>query len=195
MTSARRPRWSWLGIGMVLVAVWLALWGTVSLANLLSGAIVAALVLAVVNRRPGEDHDRIHIVAAARLVVWFSWQLIVASAVVAWEVVRRTQRVRQGIVEVPLRTDSDRVTTLVANIISLIPGTLTLELADDPRRLFVHVLHLRDVDDVRREVEHLEDLVVRAVMPSLLPLEPATRHAAARQSTGGQASIDDEGHR
>ncbi|WP_040494311.1 Na+/H+ antiporter subunit E [Ilumatobacter nonamiensis] len=172
MTSARRPRWSWLATGLILVAVWCALWGSVSWANLLSGAIVAVVILAVVNRRPGEDYERIRIIPAIRLSAWFTWQLVVASATVSWEILTPTQHVRQGIVQIPLRTESARVVTLVANIISLIPGTLTLEVAERPSRLYIHVLHLRDIADVRAEVEHLEDLVVRAVAPSLLPLEP-----------------------
>lgn len=187
MTSARRPRWSWLGAGLVLVAVWMALWANASWANLLSGVAVAIAVLAVVNRRPDEDLERIHVLASIRLAVWFSWQLVVASAVVSWEILTPTQRVRQGIVEIPLRTDSQRVTTLVANIISLIPGTLTLEVADDPRRLFIHVLHLREIDDVRADVAHLEDLVVKAVMPSLLPLEPSTDSLVSAREDGGRA--------
>lgn len=174
MTSARRPRWSWLATTVGLVAVWMALWESVSWANLLSGTAVAVAVLAVVNRRADERRDRIRVLASIRLIAWFSWQLVVASAVVSWEILTPTLRVRQGIVAIPLRTDSKRVTTLVANIISLIPGTLTLEVADEPPRLFVHVLHLDDVDEVRAEVAHLEDLVTKAVMPSLLPLDPPT---------------------
>lgn len=174
MTGVHRSPLNWLTAGAVLVLIWVAMWGDLSWANVLSGVAVAAAVLAVIHRRPAEQHDRIRVGGSLRLIAWFSGQLIVASVVVAREVLRPKQRIRQGIVAIPLRTESRRVETLVANIISLIPGTLTLEAAQNPPRLYVHVLHLDDVDDIRAEVAHLEDLVTKAVMPSLLPLDPPT---------------------
>jgi multicomponent Na+:H+ antiporter subunit E len=74
-----------------------------------------------------------------------------------------TQRARQGILEIELQTEELRVAALVANITSLIPGTLTLEVATDPMRLYVHVLHLEDPEAVRAGTRHLEELVTRAV--------------------------------
>lgn len=174
MSSSRRPRTSWFAGVAILLAVWLLLWEDISWANVISGTVLALTVLAVLNRPMDDDDDRIRVWATLRLAVWFSWQLVVASTVVAWEVLTPTLRVRQGIVEIDLRTDSVRVATLVANITSLIPGTLTLEVAYDPPRLFVHVLHLESLDDVRADAAHLEELVARAVAPSTLPLEPFT---------------------
>lgn len=184
MSSARRPRPTWIAGSVVLVTVWLLLWEDLSWANVLSGTVLAVAVLALVNRPIDEGADRIRILASLRLIVWFAWQLVVASTVVAWEVLTPTQHVRQGIVEVDLRTASPRVATLVANITSLIPGTLTLEVMPDPMRLYVHVLHLRDPDGVRADTARLEELVVRAVAASMLPLDPyAPRRAQPEEPT------------
>lgn len=178
MNSARRPHPTWIAGVVVLVAVWMLLWEDISWANVLSGTIVAVAVFALVNRPIEQGTERLRVLATLHLAVWFVWQLIVASTVVAWEVLTPTQHVRQGIVEIDLRTDSARVATLVANITSLIPGTLTLEVATDPPRLYVHVLHLRDIDAVRADAARLEELVVRAVAPSKLPLAPVERPAS-----------------
>lgn len=172
MNSARRPLTTWIAGVMVLTAIWLLLWEDISVANVVSGILVATAAFAVLNRRIEPGTERIHVFAMLHLILWFSWQLVVASAVVAWEVLTPTLRVRQGIVEIDLRTDSKRVAALVANITSLIPGTLTLEVADDPPRLYVHVLHLNDLAAVRADTARLEELVVRAVAPSKLPLGP-----------------------
>jgi multicomponent Na+:H+ antiporter subunit E len=50
----------------------------------------------------------------------------------------------------------------VADAVSLTPGTLTLEVQREPLILYVHVLHLRSVEDVRRDVRRLELDAVRA---------------------------------
>lgn len=144
-----------------LVAVWLLLWGDVTPANVLSGLVVAGVVVAIAgSRRSGQITVRP--VAAIRFGAHFAVQLVVATAVVAWEVVTPRSRIRTGIVAVPLHGCSDAVATLIADTISLTPGTLTVEVNREPLTLYVHVLHLRDVGRVRRDVRRIEVLAVRA---------------------------------
>lgn len=144
-----------------LTVVWIALWEDLSVGNALAGVGLAALItlIAPVARsgfvfRP---------VASLRFFGYFAWKLIEASVIVAWEVVTPSNRVNEGIVAIPMRGVSDALTTLVANAISLTPGTLTLEVHRHPTVLYVHVLHLHDIERVRREVVHLEALAVRAL--------------------------------
>lgn len=144
-----------------LVAVWVALWGEASLANLLSGVAVGCGVLALRPEAP-DRRGRLRPIAAARFIAYFLGKLVEASVVLAWEVVTPRNRVREGIVAVPLRGPSDALVTVVADAITLTPGTLTLDVRRDPTVLYLHVLHLEDVEAVRREVRHLEDLVIAA---------------------------------
>jgi multicomponent Na+:H+ antiporter subunit E len=144
-----------------LVAVWLLLWGTVTAANILSGVAVAALVITVAGRRRATPVI-VRPLAALRLAGHFAVHLVAATAYVAWEVVTPRNRIRTGIVAVPLHGCSDAVATLIADVISLTPGTLTVEVDPDPLTLYVHVLHLRDVERVRRDVRRIEVLAVRA---------------------------------
>jgi multicomponent Na+:H+ antiporter subunit E len=50
----------------------------------------------------------------------------------------------------------------MTNLVAISPGTMPIELRQDPIVLYVHVLHLTDVEQVRGEILHLADLVVRA---------------------------------
>lgn len=144
------------------VVVWTALWGVVSVANVVAGVGlgVATLWLLPVEDRTHQVPWRP--VAALRFVTWFAWALVKASAVVAWEVVTPTNDINEGIIEIPLTTRSAGLMTLTANVVSLTPGTLTLEARRDPPALYVHVLHLRDIEDVRAQILHIETLVVAA---------------------------------
>lgn len=145
-----------------LVAVWLFLWEQASVANVLSGTAAAVSVLLVFPPPRAERVGRVRPLPAVRFMAYFAWKLVEASAVVAWEIVTPVNRIREGIVAVPMRHVADGLTTLVANAISLTPGTLTLEVDPEPRVLYVHVLHLHDVEDVRRDVRHLELLALKA---------------------------------
>ena len=82
--------------------------------------------------------------------------------VVARAVISPRGALHTGIVAVPLRGCSDAVVTLIADAITLTPGTLTIEVRRDPPVLFVHALDLRDVAQVQADIRKLEVLAVRA---------------------------------
>jgi multicomponent Na+:H+ antiporter subunit E len=147
-----------------LVVVWLALWSDLSVANVASGIITAGVVIALFDSwRPGAVVVRP--VAVARFALHFAYKLVQASLVVARTVVAPQHRIHAGIVAVELSGCSDAVATLVADAVSLTPGTLTLEVVRDPLTLYVHALDVRDVEHVKAEVRKMEELAVRAFGP------------------------------
>lgn len=94
---------------------------------------------------------------------YFTWKLAEASVLMAWEVVTPRNRVNPAVVSVPLRTRSIGVATAVANMVSLTPGTLTLEVDEATMTLVMHVLHLETIEKSRQEVLHLEELTMAAL--------------------------------
>ena len=149
-----------------LLAVWILIWGELSVANVASGLVVVGAVVAVDARyrRPRAHH--VHALGVITLVADLFVRLVVSSLQVAWTVVRPTpERLRAGVVAAPLRTDSALVATVLADLISLTPGTVTLDVRDGPPCLLVHVLGLQDPDAVVAEIAALEQRVLRAVHP------------------------------
>jgi multicomponent Na+:H+ antiporter subunit E len=143
-----------------LTVVWVLLWGEVTAANVIAGAVIGA---ALVVLFPPERSFAVAVrpVAITRFLVVLTWRLIAASAIVAYEVITPRDRITEGIVAVPIRGASDLVITIVANATSLTPGTLTIEVLDRDT-LYVHVLHLRDIETVRRSILRLEELAIEA---------------------------------
>jgi multicomponent Na+:H+ antiporter subunit E len=144
------------------VVLWIALWGAVTWANVLSGVLVAAVAMLVARSRRPTARGAFRPWRVLVFAVRFAIDLVWATMVVAIEIVTPTERIRTGIVEVPLVGCGDGLVTLVADAVSLTPGTLTLEVRREPPTLFVHVLHLRDVEEIRRQVRRLEVDAVRA---------------------------------
>jgi multicomponent Na+:H+ antiporter subunit E len=89
-----------------------------------------------------------------RLLVFFIKALLVSNLRVLREVVSPSQISRPGIIRLPLDARTDFEIMLVANLISLTPGTLSIDLSEDRRHLYVHVMFLDDVDVVRREIKN-----------------------------------------
>ncbi len=150
-----------------LVLVWVGLWGSVSAANVLGGVAVALVVVATLPLTEVPDQGRVRPVALLRFAGHFAVDLVRSSAQVASLVVRPRVALRPAVLAVPVRGQSDRLLTLLANAISLTPGTLTLEV-DRPRSvLYVHVIDVGRRDDaverVRADMLRVEALAVGAV--------------------------------
>jgi multicomponent Na+:H+ antiporter subunit E len=150
-----------------LTAFWVALWENLTPANVLGGLAVALVAVWLVPDRTSSHSLTVRPWPTVRLLAYFTWQLFKASAIVAWEVVTPRNRIHEGIVAVPLPGRSDFVATVVANAVSLTPGTLSLEVGGDPPVLYVHVLHLKEIEDVRSDVIYLERLVRDAFAPEV----------------------------
>jgi len=99
-----------------------------------------------------------------RLLAFFVRALLVSNLRVLWDVVTPSHISRPGIIRVALDARTDLEITLVANLISLTPGTLSVDVSDDRRLLYVHVMFLDDVEAARREIkEGLEQRVLEVL--------------------------------
>jgi multicomponent Na+:H+ antiporter subunit E len=152
------------GYVIALAAIWVLMWGSASPANVLSGLVLGAVLVLLVPglRRSGAGGGRVRPLGVLRLVAHMLVVTVTSNVELTRAVLSRSSRLRTAVVGVPLPECSDEVITLITDLIALSPGTMPIELRHDPRRLYVHVLHLRDVESFRREMLHLTDLVVRA---------------------------------
>lgn len=131
-----------------LTVVWVLLWGTVSVANIAGGVVVAVLVRTLLPLPTVPTEGRIRPLALLRLVGRVVVDLVVSSAEVAWLSVRPGAPPRSSITSVQLSTPSDLVLSLVVNVLNLQPGTLVVDMDRSSRVLYVHVLQMihRDTD-------------------------------------------------
>lgn len=151
----RGARVSRVLVAATMVLVWMLLWRDVSIGTFLGGLLVAALFLAPRLGVASLPVERIRPVQTLVFVVWYVWDLIRANTLVAWEVITpNNESINEAIVEVTVRTPA--LVPLIANAITFTPGTLTVDVGPDGSTLFVHVLHFRDVEDVRRSILELE---------------------------------------
>jgi len=151
------------GYGLALTVIWVLAWGSPSPANVIGGLAVAALLLVLApDTWPGLTRPRIRPVAIARFAGSVLVKVLESNVVLTREVLARRSRIHTGVVAVPLPECSDALITLITNVMALTPGTMPLEVTRGPTVMYVHVLHLHDVEDVRREVQHLAALAYRA---------------------------------
>ena len=154
-----------------LTTVWVALWGEVTAGNVIAGLAVAIGVVGVARPTGVTGLERNHFrpVAALRYAGYFLYQLLRSNLIIAWEIATPGSRINRAVIRVPMHTTSAGVVMLIANSITLTPGTVTIEVVEEDdvdgttsRALFVHVLQAGDLPKVRSVVFELELLAVKA---------------------------------
>ena len=142
-----------LASNLALALVWAAVLGELSLGNLAAGFVIGFAILAVTTALFGSSRYVEKSVRLVEFAVFFFGQLVLSSLRVAADVVTPRHRARPGIVAIPLDARTDGEITLLANLVSLTPGSLSLDVSADRRTLFVHVMFLDDVETCRRAIK------------------------------------------
>jgi len=159
-------RWHEMPLLLGLVITWMALWHEVSWMSLVSGVLVSIVAMRLFYLPPVELAGRFNLWWAVRYLAYFLWHLGLASAQVAWLAVRPGPPPRTGIIAMRLRTHSDFLLTMVGLTVSLIPGSLVVEVDRFGSVLYLHVLNTpteREIERARRQTARIEELLIRAV--------------------------------
>jgi multicomponent Na+:H+ antiporter subunit E len=133
---------------------WAAATGSFDVLNLLFGAAIALLALFLIRDRMTGPRLTRRTRRIATLALLFLYELSLSATKVALLVIRPDmhRRLTPGIIAFPLRVTRDAEITLLANLITLTPGTLSVDVSEDRQHLFIHVLNMTDRDAVIREI-------------------------------------------
>ncbi|KZD09010.1 Na+/H+ antiporter subunit E [Oceanibaculum pacificum] len=102
--------------------------------------------------------------AWTRLLLIFLRELALATWDTIKAVLGATHKLSPAILAVPLDLRSDAAITLFANMVTLTPGTTSLEVSEDKRTLYVHCL---DAPDPEAAIRGMKSSLERAVMEAL----------------------------
>ncbi len=142
---------------VLLALVWAAANGRVDSGTLLLGFVLGHLCLALSERAIGQTRYGLRVWRFLRLLSLFSRELVVSTLQVALDVLTPGVRARPRIVGIPLDAESDLEIFAFANLLSVTPGSLALDVSPDRKTLYVHAMFAADRDAfVRRAKERLE---------------------------------------
>lgn len=138
---------------LVLAMVWIALTGDFTERGVLVGAVLGYLVVAMVGPTVGVRGYGKRVLHTIGFILFYLWDLTLSNLRVARDVVRPRSRYRPGFVAIPVASLTDRQITLLANLITMTPGTLSIDVAGDKNTLYIHAMFVDDPDQVRRSIE------------------------------------------
>jgi multicomponent Na+:H+ antiporter subunit E len=139
---------------LLLALLWGAMTGRTDAANLLLGFALGYVVLWWLRPLLGPTQYFRKLPESIRFTLFFLRELIHSNFRVAWDVISPKSQRKPGIVAIPLDVSSDMEITFLANLITLTPGTLSLDVSDDRRVLYVHGMFVEDPRRMREQIKN-----------------------------------------
>ncbi|MBC6441311.1 MAG: Na+/H+ antiporter subunit E [Rhodospirillales bacterium] len=150
-------------LNLVLALVWGAVTGSFAPGNLIFGFILGFLSLWLVRDRV--DRRNFYRPARVALLIWeFLKELCLSSVRVARDTLSPRMTFQPSTIAVPLHLRQDAEIMLLANLISLTPGTLSVDVSSDRSTLYIHAMDVDDPDELCREIKDGFENLIRNAM-------------------------------
>lgn len=147
--QTRPARW-WHRWPMVLwlTAIWVLLWGHLTLANVLAGLVVAVVLIKIAPMPAVGFHGRVSLGGLIILTGRFAFDVVHASFQVAGQALHFGKEPRGAVIRVRLRSESDLILTMTAEMCSLVPGSIIVEAHRLTGTLYVHILDVKQAGGI-----------------------------------------------
>lgn len=139
-------------LSLVFAIVWVAVTGSATLHNLIFGFALSTLALWIVRGEMGARGYWRRLGRILLLLALFLKELALSAWKVAVLVMSPRMDLKPGIFAFPLTVTRDFEITLLANLITLTPGTLSVDVSEDRRTLFVHAIDCSDIEATKRDI-------------------------------------------
>ncbi|MCL7746895.1 Na+/H+ antiporter subunit E [Halalkalibacter alkaliphilus] len=148
-------------LNIVIALIWAFLQNSYTGVDFLVGYVIGILILYVLRRFLQFDFYFRRVWAFIKLTLLFFKELILANIDVIKIVLSPKLNIKPGIVAVPTKLETEWELTLLASLISLTPGTLSMDFSDDNKYIYIHAIHVPDKEEMIRQIH---DTFERAIL-------------------------------
>jgi multicomponent Na+:H+ antiporter subunit E len=139
---------------ILISMLWALLTGKVSVGSLVTGFVLGYFALTLLYPATGKKLSYFEkTMQFFRFSLFFIKELVLSSWRVSLDVMKPLPYLRPGVIGIPLDAETDLEITMLANIISLTPGTLSLDVSPDRKTLYIHAMYVVDPEDLRKEIK------------------------------------------
>lgn len=150
-------------LNLLLGVLWMLMWASYDIYTFTAGLIVGYMVVALASRAAGHTGYSTRIWKLLSFAAYFITILFKANFQVAWEVITPGLGMTPRIIAYPVRGMTDVQITALSNAITLTPGTLSVDIADDAGQLYIHCMYAADRATAVRDLDELRDRIMREV--------------------------------
>lgn len=140
-------------LNVLLSLAWVALTGKFTPFNLVIGFVLGYTMLWISQRKEQSSVYFRKVRLVIGFAVFFVWEVIKANLRVAYEAVTPGLHMIPGVIAIPLDAKTDAEITILANLITLTPGTLSLDVSTDRRVLYIHAMYVENVTEFKQHIK------------------------------------------
>ncbi|MBT2694939.1 Na+/H+ antiporter subunit E [Bacillus sp. ISL-55] len=148
-------------LNFILAFVWMFLKTSYSPASFFVGYFFGLLIIYIFRRFFTSRFYLLRVVAVLNLIYIFSLELILSNIAVLKAVLRPKLNIKPGIFAFPTELTEDWEITMLANLITLTPGTLVVDVSPDNKILYVHAMDITDADEA---IQSIKNTFEKAIM-------------------------------
>ncbi|MGV3706536.1 MAG: Na+/H+ antiporter subunit E [Arcticibacter sp.] len=141
-------------MNLLLSFIWVALTGSLFYSNFLFGFLLGFFILWIMNRNEADQRYFYRVPKTIGFILFFLYELIVANIQVAYDVITPRYFSKPGIVRFPMQATTDLEINLLSTVISMTPGTLILDISEDKKSLFIHVMYLKSKEEFIAQIQN-----------------------------------------
>ncbi|SDR68494.1 Na+/H+ antiporter subunit E [Corynebacterium timonense] len=142
-----------------LTVMWVFLQGQITWGNVIAGFLLSTLVVVVLPLpRVPRSHNKVHWGKLLTFIIIWFWDLLVASAKVAWLALRREAPPQNAILRVPMRVSNELVLYLATCAYNLQPGGSVTDIDIANREWTIHVLDAGSPEAIKVEINNVAQL-------------------------------------
>lgn len=141
-------------VNILFALIWAGLVGTIDLSSLVTGFVLGyGCIFLVYRQQPAGAAYFGKAPKVVAFVIYYLFELVKSNIVIAVDILSPKYRIRPGVIAIPLDARTDVEITLFANLISMTPGTLSLDISEDRKTLFVHAMYIDNAETLRTETK------------------------------------------
>jgi multicomponent Na+:H+ antiporter subunit E len=155
---------SLLLLNVLLALVWSALMGNFDPPYLLFGFVLGYFILWLFQKPPRTQKYFREVPLVIEFGLFFLWEIVVSNIRLTITILSPRPKLRPAVVAIPLDLKSEVGIVLLANLITLTPGTLSLDISSNKHTLFVHIFDLDDPEKFVKKIKNNYERRVREIL-------------------------------
>lgn len=150
-------------LNVAFTLLWLLLTQNTSFLNGVLGFLLGAVVVTIGARAAGKAAYLGRLFNLIRFTGYFLYILVKANLDVAWEIVTPNLGMKPRMIRYDVRGLSELQVTVLANAITLTPGTLSSDVDDAGEFLYIHAMYAEKREDAVADLDELRDKLLKLV--------------------------------
>lgn len=139
---------------ILLMLMWVFLTGSYEVSSFSFGFLIGFIIMWIIGSHKGSNKYVKILPRIVGFIFYFIYEVIVANIQVAYEVMTPNLYVKPGIIKIPLDVETNTEISILANLITLTPGTLSIDVSDDKKVLYVHSMYVTDRDKFVHDIKN-----------------------------------------